>query len=350
MNDQAAARVAGAQAAAVAAALRQPTAAFKTLPWPIRRDPRYDAAGALQLARYNPIYYVPLATGDDGVVVRLDRDGEYGLAAHQAWADLGLAPKVGVSVAVLWSVHCLGLCGPGWAAWPMCAAARLLLFAFCWLSHHAPPAQDTHRSRVLHVQVLRVESLPGGWHLVEMEWLPLPYEWQQLSMLRGTELDKALAVVQKQLAFAHSATGMVHGDMRPRNCLVRRDGKGSGSWQVRFIDFEWAGREGEATYPAGLNPEIPWPDDVAGGKQLRCAHDIELLATCAASLLAGDGQRPRGRGVVRSSLCSAARDRCTVPVRKAADVVLQRGVAVGWRQRAAAGWSRPAALGRRLAW
>lgn len=207
----------------------------------------------------------------------------------------------------------------------------------------------TRRPRVLYVQVLRVEALLAGWHLVEMEWLPQPYEWLQLKGLSGTELAEALGVVQEQLAFAHRATGMVHGDMQPRNCLVRHDPEGARSWQVRFIDFEWAGREGEATHPAGLNPEIPWPEGVAEGKQLRCAHDIQLLATCAASLAERDGQGSHGRGATRP-LGTAARGRCALPVRKAAGGVLRRGAAVGWRQRAVAGWSRPAALGRQLAW
>ena len=90
------------------AAAQQPAAPNKylPLPWPISMNPRYDAAAVLQLAPRNPTYYVRLAvssgvgsSGGSGggvveVAVKLCR--KYGLEAHQAWADLGLAPRVGL--------------------------------------------------------------------------------------------------------------------------------------------------------------------------------------------------------------------------------------------------------------
>ncbi len=139
---------------------------------------------------------------------------------------------------------------------------------------------------MLRAQVLQVEPLRGGWQLLEMEWLPQP-EWRRLSVLTGGELGEALGAVREALECAHSATGMVHGDVRPPNCLVRRDTEGAGSWQVRFVDFEWAGREGQATYPAFLNPDIPWPDGVGYRKQLQRAHDTQLLAASTAGHAAG---------------------------------------------------------------
>ncbi|PNH07961.1 hypothetical protein TSOC_005547 [Tetrabaena socialis] len=283
------------EAHATPAARQRHETAKLPLPWPIRMDSRYNAASAFQLAPHNPTYYVLLAgNGDSGgdcgvvaVVVKLCR--KYGLEAHLAWAELDLAPEV-----------------------------------------------------------RRAELLPGGWQLVEMEWLSEP-EWQMLSNLPSGELGEALGAAEKALQTAHAATGMVHGDVRPPNCLVRRDAEGAGSWQVRFVDFEWAGREGQATYPACLNPDVPWPEGVGYGKQLQRAHDFQLLVASTASHATGDGQGAVRPGAVMS-LSTAARDRCAMPLRKAAGVMLHRGVGVGWRQRAAAGWLRPAAPGRRLAW
>ncbi|PNW88714.1 hypothetical protein CHLRE_01g041400v5 [Chlamydomonas reinhardtii] len=96
----------------------------------------------------------------------------------------------------------------------------------------------------------------------------------------------------------------VHGDMRPPNIMVRSamatagasadvggvmgsspaSGAGgtasaTGTWHVRFIDFDWAGLEGDADarYPVLLSPLIRWPEGVAPGTQMRQQHDTELL-------------------------------------------------------------------------
>lgn len=82
------------------AALQQRVAGKKWLPWPIGMDAHYDTARVQQLTPHNPIYYVPLASSSGAsnspkaVVIKLCR--KYGLAAHRAWADLGLAPEVGI--------------------------------------------------------------------------------------------------------------------------------------------------------------------------------------------------------------------------------------------------------------
>ncbi|KAG2447159.1 hypothetical protein HYH02_007905 [Chlamydomonas schloesseri] len=293
----------------------------RPLPWPIAMDARYNAATARQLVNPNHTCRVDLAgTGGGGgggtggelarsgavVVVKLCQS--YGLAAHQRWAELGLAP-----------------------------------------------------------QVLRSEPLPGGWLLVEMEWLPT-LEWRKLSELllllssSGPELAQALSAAQGALARAHAATGLVHGDMRPPNCLVRRSGEaGAPAWEVRFVDFEWAGPEGEATYPACMNPAIPWPEGVGYRKPLHREHDTQLLAatvagggrtgvSAAISGTAGGGRRARrspGAAAVRATGHTAASGRQAVPPPGTAAVaaVRRRSVGVGGeRLRAAtAGWTRAAA-------
>ncbi|KAG2495000.1 hypothetical protein HYH03_006933 [Edaphochlamys debaryana] len=194
------------------------------LPWPISMGSRYDALSAKPLARHTFCVRRKSSSGGGGdgggevVVVKLYR--KYGLDAHKAWAAEGLAPKV-----------------------------------------------------------LHEAGLPAGWRLLEMEDLPPP-EWTRLSDLDGTDFEEAVAGALSALRRVHAATGMVHGDARSPNCLVRRD-DGAGAWQVRFIDFEWAAREGAVTYPAFLNPEIPWPEGVGYGMPLRCAHDTALLEATA---------------------------------------------------------------------
>ncbi|KAG2422317.1 hypothetical protein HXX76_016118 [Chlamydomonas incerta] len=271
------------------------------LPWPIAMDARYRIATAYSLAAPNHTYRVGLAGDDSGregvVAVKLCRS--YSLAAHQRWADLGLAPKI-----------------------------------------------------------LRSMPLPGGWLLVEMEWLSAP-QWRPLSKLSKEELDEAQCAVQQALERAHTATGMVHGDVRPPNCLMRRD---EASWEVRFVDFEWAGPEGEATYPACLNPDIPWPEGVGYRKQLQREHDIKLLAATLAArgaaaasaastgTTAGRGRRTRGRGAVRSLNTTSSSGRSAAPPGIAVVFARHRIAGISWRQHGAISWTRPAAPGRRLVW
>ncbi|KAI0357051.1 hypothetical protein OH77DRAFT_123517 [Trametes cingulata] len=81
--------------------------------------------------------------------------------------------------------------------------------------------------------------------------------------------------VRHALEVLHGA-GLVHGDVRP-NILPcpRQDGKNG----AMLVNFDWAGEDGQACYPALLNQsrEIDW-DGVRPGGQIRCAHDLVLLA------------------------------------------------------------------------
>ncbi|KAG2489515.1 hypothetical protein HYH03_011966 [Edaphochlamys debaryana] len=260
-----------------------------SLPWPIATHARYIARSAQRLTRTNFIYVVsrksPGAGEADTVVVRLCRS--YGTAAHKAWADQGFAPAV-----------------------------------------------------------LHVEQLPAGWQLVEMEWLPPP-EWRQLSQVEdAAERSEALDTALEALSKLHAATGAAHGDARPPNCLVRREGPGS--WQVKFVDFEMSGEAGVAKYPAFLNDEVPWPEGVAYGQPLRCEHDSKLLS----ATVVGGGRAAEAPGVAR---CTPAPPRgsggtelrCKGAGPAAHALMVRRGL--GWRQRSGALWAAPAGLGARLA-
>jgi hypothetical protein len=64
----------------------------------------------------------------------------------------------------------------------------------------------------------------------------------------------------------------VHGDARDENVLCNIQ-----SNEVAFVDFDWAGLEGAATYPYGLNHhDVRWPTpsrcQVADGSGRRRGH------------------------------------------------------------------------------
>lgn len=116
----------------------------KELPWPIRLDPKYDTEVVkLPERNRNPTYRVRLAGSEGGsspvmVVVKLCR--RYGAAAHRAWAELGLAPPVGLRRCCSWSM---------WVAWntrpghrgrtvPWSRAVSLSILLPCRDGRHVP--------------------------------------------------------------------------------------------------------------------------------------------------------------------------------------------------------------------
>jgi hypothetical protein len=177
------------------------------------------------------VYTAVLPSDGQRVLVRFAK--RYGEQAHRAWASHGLAPK-------------------------------------------------------LH----RVVELPGNWLLVEMELLGSDEGWVEMACWPGPDASTVVDAVQAALQQAHQAqdgtVGRVfaHGDMRVQNIMVREAAPGSGSaYDVKFVDFEFAGAEGEASYPPYLSKAVVWPPGVAFGEPVRQQHDSELLATNCAQLL-----------------------------------------------------------------
>ena len=69
----------------------------------------------------------------------------------------------------------------------------------------------------------------------------------------------------------HNA-GYVHGDLRSPNFMISTKDE-----RVCVLDFDYAGRKGETTYPYFLSKRIPWHNEVKGGGLIKDYHDIYLL-------------------------------------------------------------------------
>jgi hypothetical protein len=59
--------------------------------------------------------------------------------------------------------------------------------------------------------------------------------------------------------------------MRSPNILLGPGG------DVKFIDFDWAGKIGEARYPSSMNPNVNWHEDVSLAGLIAVEHDCHLL-------------------------------------------------------------------------
>jgi predicted Ser/Thr protein kinase len=73
--------------------------------------------------------------------------------------------------------------------------------------------------------------------------------------------------------------GYVHGDLRWQNILVRND-------DLFLLDFDWANKQGIATYPVNVNlgEEKNWHHEVCRGGHIEFEHDLYRLE----EMLAGE--------------------------------------------------------------
>ena len=139
----------------------------------------------------------------------------------------------------------------------------------------------TRYSRETHLQCASMgiaptlrgfEALPGGWFLVVMDriddvFVPLYTSESNLTF----ELRN---LVLKETILLHQA-GYVHGDLRDTNLMVRKDGQSG----FMLVDFDWAGKIGEACYPMNVNtdPMLGRPLGAFDGEVIKSDHDMEML-------------------------------------------------------------------------
>jgi len=113
-----------------------------------------------------------------------------------------------------------------------------------------------------------VVSLPGDWFMVVMENLD-PDTFDHVS---GCDLDLETKV-RNAVGILHDH-GFVHGDLRDCNMICTMDGER----RVLLLDFDWAGKPGEALYPMSLNRQtVRRPVGACGGQTIRTEHDHAMI-------------------------------------------------------------------------
>jgi hypothetical protein len=81
-------------------------------------------------------------------------------------------------------------------------------------------------------------------------------------------------------------TNIVVGDLRDPNILYVAS-KGDGEGCVVLVDLDWSAKDEEGRYPAALNPNNSWCEDVQPYGIMRKSHDLwqldRLKALCGSA-------------------------------------------------------------------
>ena len=118
------------------------------------------------------------------------------------------------------------------------------------------------------------ERVVGGWHMVVMDLLE---GYQCLHdvkhRLSDGEKGRLMEELRSKLAALHQ-DGLVHGDVRDANVMVRKE-----PFAWKLVDFDWSGRLGEVRYPMNINrgPRLRRPEGAVDGQLVLADHDVRML-------------------------------------------------------------------------
>jgi len=94
--------------------------------------------------------------------------------------------------------------------------------------------------RGLAPDILAFQELPGGWKAIAMEYIE---EASMITVAPGLDTHRDRWRQQlRDLVDAFHGENLVHGDLRDANIICKGD-------NVKLIDFDWGGKDGEAKYP-----------------------------------------------------------------------------------------------------
>jgi serine/threonine protein kinase len=147
-------------------------------------------------------------------------------------------------------------------------------------------------ARLNHPNLCRVleVSLVGQTPFLVMEWA----EGQNLARFcAGLDVRRRISVLLQVLdaAGAMHAEGLVHGDLKPANVLIDRDGKAT------VVDFGLTRAESDPSWvvvPRGGTPGYAAPEQLTGGAVIGPPADVFALGVMLFELLTGRSPFPRG--------------------------------------------------------
>ncbi len=140
-------------------------------------------------------------------------------------------------------------------------------------------------SEAAHLCLASYNSAPTLRHCIQIsaEWIAVVMDRSRYKTLYGLSLlkdqqEKVQQTVEKTLQVLHDA-GFVHGDLRDTNILIDLESLDSDDVRIHFVDFDWAGRIGEAEYPDDINGiTVKRPEGAEGGKLITVEHDKTMVS------------------------------------------------------------------------
>ncbi|KAG6883758.1 hypothetical protein C0993_003959, partial [Termitomyces sp. T159_Od127] len=118
--------------------------------------------------------------------------------------------------------------------------------------------------------------ISADWFAIIMDWSDYTNLYEFGSHLSELQRDKVRSRVLDIVQELHRGC-FVHGDIRDTNLLVDIDSLVDEVVQIHLVDFDWAGRIGEARYPYGLNyTTVKRPKEVTSGGLIAEQHDIDM--------------------------------------------------------------------------
>ncbi|KAK1227057.1 hypothetical protein PQX77_009967 [Marasmius sp. AFHP31] len=141
--------------------------------------------------------------------------------------------------------------------------------------HYSEEAHQYLASLSFAPKLFQCKALPGGWIAVLME----RSDYTRVDELTNDQRQLVKGKVSEIVEMFHGQD-VVHGDIRAANLLVdEKSLTAGGDVKVYFLDFDWAGRVGDAKYPFRVNTStMTRPSGVEGGGIITKAHDVEMVS------------------------------------------------------------------------
>ncbi|KAG9310551.1 hypothetical protein JVU11DRAFT_9099 [Chiua virens] len=137
-----------------------------------------------------------------------------------------------------------------------------------FVRQYSPDAHDYCVSLGCAPTLRGFETIVGGWFMVIMDDISDGYE----TLYDRPVTESVKDIIAEKLSKFHAA-GYVHGDLRDTNIMASK----SDTTDVKFIDFDWAGKANETVYPPFVNREFWRPPDAMDWLPIRAEHDVEML-------------------------------------------------------------------------
>jgi thiamine kinase-like enzyme len=118
-------------------------------------------------------------------------------------------------------------------------------------------------------KILKTFTIKPYWNVIVMERLNLVEIDSDHLTEHRSELNEKVSNILN-LMREHN---FVHGDLRSSNVFGELDEYDNFSGRVIVIDFDWSGKQGEATYPVDMSPFVDWPKGCEAGAPLEFEHD-----------------------------------------------------------------------------